>query len=128
MHFSTLALFSLASGALAAPAAHGKRDDGIPVYFCTDINFNPYCDTLTAPVGICIDLPDRLNNKVGSLAPPENVTCTFYKELECKAGTDAFYASGPGYWDLKKVSVGGLNDEGGPKTKNFNKKVSSFEC
>ncbi|KAI8931342.1 hypothetical protein NX059_011681 [Plenodomus lindquistii] len=125
MHFSTLALLALSSvSVLAAPA---KRAD-FSVDFYTDINQNGQKITLSGASGQCVDLPADLNDKASGVFPQAGANCTFWKEKKCDLGSDSFTVNSEGWWDLKKVSINGESKTGGPKTQNFNKKVSSFSC
>lgn len=127
MQFTTLALFSLANMALAAPSAVDKRA-GLSIRVCSEIEFNGYCEDVSVTIGKCQNFDATLNNNAESLKPDVGLLCSFFKEPKCNAGKDVFTVDHEGWWDLKRVSVGGVSKTGGAKTKNYQNKISSFSC
>ncbi|KAH9881059.1 hypothetical protein J1614_001552 [Plenodomus biglobosus] len=127
MQFTTLALFSLASMALAAPSAVDKRD-GLTIRVCSEQNFGGHCTNIAVTIGKCQSFDTDMNNNAESLKPDVGLSCSFFKEPKCNSHKGSFTVNSAGWWDLRRVVIGGQNENGGDKTRNYQNKLTSFRC
>ncbi|KAF8598965.1 hypothetical protein BDV93DRAFT_560864 [Ceratobasidium sp. AG-I] len=114
MRFASIVGLSVVGAAVIASPAPIRRALSGGVTYCTDVQFQGDCLSVSSfNATQCVGIGRGFNDRISSFRPDTGIKCIIWSDFNCQ-GNGYAYVTNPGIADLR--------DRG------FNDIISSFEC